>query len=194
MTPPRWATDGGKPLSVGDFAKQFSTAWERIERRFLKLETWQTYREQESNRSQAEYLAGNLATAARLLESEAETDRPLYESVSSRGIDYSRVRLVQLPLSSYLRYEMIGYRIRKRMGERIVIVVIDPNVMLPNDQHFDFLLFDQCLALIHDYGTDGHQVGGWLIDDPDILERLEHTALELRARAIPVGEFDSQLR
>jgi hypothetical protein len=95
---------------------------------------------------------------------EAEADRPLYEDLSGRGIDYARIRLVQEPVTSYLKYELMAYEIRVAMGENIEVVRFDPALRLPSEDNFDFLLFDQHTALIHDYGSSesGLQTGGWL--------------------------------
>lgn len=189
MLPPNWATGLGTRLSMDGFAVEFGEAWERLERRFIKLECWQTYQEQASNRSHDEYKLGNVVAATRLLEIEAETDRPLYERIKSEGLEYARVRLVKLPLSSYLQYELISYRIREQMGENIEAVLVESDVSVPSEELFDFLLFDRRTALVHDYGTDGCQVGGWRVDDPDVVERLERTAVQLRASAVTVNEL-----
>ncbi|MPZ84386.1 MAG: hypothetical protein GEV28_29935 [Actinophytocola sp.] len=189
MIPPEWATRLGKRLSLETFAIEFSDAWNNLASRFLKLECWQTYQEQESNKSHSEYKLGNVANAAKMLENEAETDRPLYEGVKSRRLKYARVRLIKLPLTPYLRYEMISYRIREQMGENIEVVQVGSEVSLPNEEYFDFLLFDRTTALVHDYGTDGRQVGGWLVEDAETLERLERTTAQLRRHAVPIGRF-----
>src|SRR5215470_5805918 len=162
MYPPAWALVGSTWLDLNKFGSAFASAWSRVESRFLKLECWQSYREAETNKSQAAYDRGDVETARQLLEREAEADRPLYEDVRRRGIEYARVRLVREPLTPYLEYELLSYRIRTEMGENIEVVHCEPALHLPNEQHFDFLLFDQHTALIHDYGTDeiGFQVGG----------------------------------
>ncbi|MCG5216106.1 hypothetical protein MBA17_22850 [Streptosporangium sp. KLBMP 9127] len=157
--------------------------------RFLKLECWQSYREREINRSQAAYELGDLREAQRLLTLESETERPLYEDVEAREIDYARIRLIKEPLTSYLDYELIAYRIRAKMGENIEIVHCDSNMRLPDDEHFDFLLFDRHTALIHDYGDIGLQTGGWITHDADVIASLERKAIELRRKAVPLQEF-----
>ena len=60
---------------------------------------------------------------------------------------------------------------------------------------FDFLLFDDASALVHDYGTGlvGLQSGGWLIRDPDALAALERKAVALRGSARPIREFMATL-
>lgn len=130
----------------------------------MKAECWQEYQEIEAAESQRAYNRGDIATALDLLRREAEADGPLYQDVKHRGIDYARLRLVHLPLTAYLRYEMSAYAIRAQMGENIRIAKYPATVALPSEDYFDFLLFDQHTALIHDYGSGpvGVQSGGWL--------------------------------
>jgi hypothetical protein len=191
MTPPSWAVSGATRLDLKQFGTEFGAAWARLTMRFLKLECWQEYREAETNESQAAWERGDADLAEDLLRREAEADRPLYDDVRARGLDYVRIRLIRPPLTDYLRYELLNYTIRAAMGETIQVVRCDPKTALPNDDYFDFLLFDRHTALIHDYGGGpvGHQTGGWLTRDPDVVARLEVTALALRARAEPLATF-----
>jgi len=191
MYPPAWAVADSTRLDLEGFGSAFANAWSRIEFRFLKLECWQAYREAETNESQAAYDCGDIEAARRLLTEEAEGDRRLYEDVRRRGIEYARVRLVREPLTRYLDYELLSFRIRAEMGENIEIVRCDPAQSLPDEQHFDLLLFDRRTALIHDYGSDevGFQVGGWISQDPQVVERLEDTVMDLRRRGTPLGQF-----
>jgi hypothetical protein len=101
------------------------------------------------------------------------------------------VRLIQEPLTVYLRYELMAYSIREHLGEHIEIVRCDPAVRLPNDETFDCLVFDQRTALIHDYGDGevGRQTGGWVTYAPSVIERLVATVASLRSTAKPLGNY-----
>ena len=191
MIPPEWARRGSARLTLDEFQSRFADAWSRVDSRFLKLECWQSYQELEGNESQEAYNRGDIAAVRELLRQEARADRLLYEDIRSRGIDYARIRLVQEPLTSYLRYELIAYEIRAEMGENIQIVRFDPALALPSKDHFDFLLFDQHTALIHDYGSgdSGLQTGGWLTHSIDVITALEQTALGLRRNAVPLPQY-----
>lgn len=129
--------------------------------------------------------------AREFLRAEADEDRPLYEDVRCRNLDYARIRLIKEPLIGYLRYELLSYQIRAGMGENILVVRADPQLALPNPDAFDLLLFDRDAALVHDYGTGevGSQAGGWLVRDPAVIEHLERVALSLRAQAVPLSEY-----
>jgi hypothetical protein len=159
--------------------------------RFLKLECWQRYHEADTNESQAAYLRGDLDAARELLQREAEGDRPLYDDVKQRGLDYARIRLVQEPLTAYLRYELVSYNIREHLGEHIEVVRCDPALRLPDDEYFDVLLFDRHTALIHDYGTGevGRQMGGWVTHEPATIATLDTTIATLRRTAEPLRQY-----
>jgi hypothetical protein len=191
MTPPEVLLKDSTRLSLEEFGTQFAAAWSQLNRRFMKVECWQEYRELEAAESQNAYDRGDVALARELLRQEAESDRPLYRDVKQRGIDYARLRLVKLPLTAYLEYELMAYAIRAEMGEEIRIAEFPADFVLPSEEYFDFLLFDRHTALIHDYGsgTVGIQSGGWLVRNPETIEVLENRALTIRDRTVPVERF-----
>ncbi|TDC85602.1 hypothetical protein E1285_24910 [Actinomadura sp. 7K507] len=176
--PPEWVLDGSERLDLKGFLEGFAEAWERTMRRFLKVEAWQSYREMDGVRSQEAFEAGDTALARRLLEKEAMGDQPLRNEVRVRGLEFTRVRLLSYPLTGYLRYEMINYEVRSRLGEHIEFFAPSS----PVESYFDFLLFDSHTALIHDYGSGpvGHQTGGWLTRHPRTLHGLADIAADLR--------------
>lgn len=195
MAPPEWAVAGAQRLDMEQFGVRFADEWRHMRSRFLKLECWQSYLEEAAKLSQAAFLAGDLDGARHHLVAEATADGWLYDDVRRRGLDYARVRLVQDPRAPYLDYELLSYRIRAELGENIEIVPFDSELRLPDDEHFDFLLFDRHAALIHDYGTGsvGVQSGGWYVRDRGVVGRLEGTALSLRTRAIPLERYLAQV-
>jgi hypothetical protein len=196
MTPPARALRDSRRLNLEEFQVQFSDAWSRLSERFLKLECWQEYQELEASESQDAYNRGDVVAARNLLREEAETERPLYDDIREREIDYARIRLIQEPLTPYLAYELMAYQIRASMGENIEVVRFAATAQLPSEEYFDFLLFDRRTALIHDYGTGciGRQVGGWVTHDADTIVFLEGKASTLRPAALPLLHFlaDSQ--
>jgi hypothetical protein len=191
VRPPRWAVDSGTRVDLDGFGAEFARAWARLQARFLKVECWQSYQEIEANESQAAYRRGDHERCRELLHKEAEGDRPLYVEVHRRGLDFARLRVVQLPITDYLRYELESYRIRAAMGENIEVVQDTSGAQLPHDEVFDFLLFDHDAALVHDYGSGGTgvQSGGWLVQEPAAVLSLEERALALRAEAVPLPAF-----
>ncbi|WP_433228753.1 DUF6879 family protein [Actinomadura formosensis] len=178
--PPEWVLDGSERLTLDGFLEAFGRAWARTERRFLKLECWQSYREADGVRSQEAFQAGDAVRARRLLSEEAMGDQPLRDEVRSRNLEFTRVRLLSYPLTDYLRYEMINYEVRCGLGEHIEFFAPPA----PVESYFDFLLFDSHSALVHDYGPGpiGYQVGGWLVRRPKTLDALADIAGDVRTR------------
>lgn len=196
MYPPEWLLETSQRLDFDEFQDRFSAAWGQLERRFLKLETWQSYREAEGNTSQAAFNKGDLERARELLRSEADAEGEVYADIRARGLEFTRVRLAQEPISDYLRYELMAYDIRSRMGENIEVVRCSPDLSLPNEDHFDCLLFDRHTALVHDYGNGevGYQTGGWLTRDPRAIDALTEMFATLRRQSVPLREFLSGCR
>ncbi|MGH3795852.1 MAG: DUF6879 family protein [Pseudonocardiaceae bacterium] len=188
MHPPDWAIGAGKRLDLGEFGSHFMNLWRSTGTRFLKLECWQTYQEP-SARSLIAFNKGDVHETRRLLKEEAEADRLIYEDVQEKGIDFARIRLIRRPLTPYLRFELINYQIRQDLGENIRIVELANGIELPNEDYFDFLLFDRSAALVHDYGDDGLQRGGWYTDHPSVVIKLEEAAESLRKGSVDLKAF-----
>lgn len=164
--------------------------WAGVRTQLVKSECWQTYQEPET-RSWHEYQIGNYAEVPGLLHEEASFDLPIYEAAVKNETPFIRVRLVNFPLSQYVTFEMWNYIVRARLGETIEIMVVpaDDRRPLPNHTYFDFLLFDDQAALVHDYGLDGLQVGGWVTSAQPTLRRLADTAARARENATPLDVF-----
>jgi len=188
IRPPAWAIRNGCRLSPAEFGAAFA---ERLPStsRIVKSESWPTYQEPDT-RSLREYLAGNLDQVWPLLEAEADLDEAAYTRVRRHGMQFLRLRTVRLPLSGYLIFEMENYRVRSHRGETIEIAdqTGDPQP-LPNHSVFDFLLFDETAALVHDYGEIGLLSGGWLTTDPLALASLASIASAIKRRSVPLEAF-----
>ncbi len=133
--------------------------------------------------------SGDLIETKRLLKEEAEVDDPIYKDVQQKGIDFARIRLIQRPLTPYLKFELMSYQIRQEMGETILIVELANDVKVPSEEYFDFLLFDRRVALVHNYGDDGLQRGGWYVDQPSVIVKLEERVESLRRMSIDLKDF-----
>lgn len=98
---------------------------------------------------------------------------------------------MRFPLTRYVTFEMGNYVVRAQRGENTEIATppADDRRLLPNHTYVDFLLFDDRAALIHDYGLDGLQVGGWVTTAPSVLRRLAETTAQIRASAVPLADF-----
>ncbi|OLT18169.1 hypothetical protein BJF78_12025 [Pseudonocardia sp. CNS-139] len=110
------------------------------------------------------------------------------------GKVWTRVRVVDDPLTDYERYEFSGYVESQAAGERILVVRRDE----VGDVGPDFWLFDadtpQARALLMDYDEAGHWLGADLITDPDRLAELSGRLQDVEALAVPLNEYLSKIQ
>lgn len=192
IEPPDWVLAGAQRLDLKEFGQAFIESWRKINSTLQKTECWQTYQEPET-KSWSEYRRGNFGRVLPLLEAEADYDQEVYEDVKTKDKSFIRLRLVKRPLSEYLEFEIWNYLVRARRGETIMMADLSTDGRpLPNHSYFDFLLLDEATALIHDYGTDGLQVGGWVTRVPEVIERLKVQAKVIQDQSVPLREFISK--
>jgi hypothetical protein len=187
--PPEWAVGDARRLTMEEFGQAFGESWRGIRSQLYKVEAWQTYQEPQTESLHA-FQRGDFGAVEQLILAEAEIDGFVYEDVRTKDIPFVRLRLVKKPLSAYLRWEFWNYEVRERLGETVLVIDrTEDGKPLPNSSLFDFLLFDDRAALVHDYGTDGLQVGGWLVSSEAVLARLTEVALSLKEESTPLDAF-----
>lgn len=108
---------------------------------------------------------------------------------TAQGKQWSRVRVVDYPLTEYTRYELVGYVESQAAGERIQLVDTDQ----VGDLGPDFWLFDagtpEACAVLMRYTVDGQIEGFELVTDPAHLERLQTIQHAAETHAVPLNEF-----
>jgi len=176
--------DGGKA-----FFGLFPLAWKSVEREVWKLETRQEYQES-GNLSWELFSKGDLEGAMEALASFRQKDVPLYSSLAEKNVRFLRLRPVVLPLTSYLRWELGAYAFNEAHGESIYFVerALEAN-LFDSYAHHDFVLFDERLALIHDYDFQGTIQGGWELNSREGMLRLRELYQLLLDHAEPYREF-----
>jgi hypothetical protein len=110
-------------------------------------------------------------------------------STVTAGKAWSRVRVVDSPLSAYQRYSLEAYRESQAAGEEIFLA---PRSAA---RHWgpDFWLFDggtsTAGAALMRYSSDGQFDGFDLVEDPEELAGLEQVRVSALANAVPLNEF-----
>ncbi|MGI5131560.1 DUF6879 family protein [Pseudonocardia sp. CA-107938] len=139
--------------------------------------------------------------ADRLAAARAGTPRPL-RSVSTspwltriaiqtiqQGKVWTRVRVLDDPLTDYESAELISYGEAQAVGE---VVRIALRADVPGDVS-DFWLFDAGLpgehAVLMSYDAEGHWLGADLCTDPATLANLRNQLEEVLARTVSLNEF-----
>lgn len=181
-------------LDEGGWRSSFRKLWPTLTQRYFMFEGRQAYA-QPGDPSYEAFIRGDLAEAARQLASAIAAQEGLYSALFRKGVDFVRVRAVELPLSPYLRdYEFPAYRISSQYGERILILRLSETE--PSSQFFaasDFLLFDSSAALVHDYDPTGLLRGGWLCRNAEYCAQLYALSRELVSASVPFRTFERSI-
>lgn len=111
---------------------------------------------------------------------------------TAAGKHWSRVHVVDEPLSEYVRFEMVTYRESEQAGENIRITnrTADPAL---DALQTDFWLFDadtdRPFAAILQYDRAGHYVGAQVTSDDAVIETCK-TARDLAVRhSVPLAVY-----
>lgn len=108
------------------------------------------------------------------------------------GKSWSRVHVIDLPVSEYLRYEFAAYHANQAAGEQIRIAVRDQQPALA-DVLEDFWLFDaetdRPFGHRQLYSPDGTYLGAEAITDPDELARCAELKSIAWTASKPFNEF-----
>jgi len=151
----------------------------------LKVERRQSYN-QAGDESFEAFRRGDLRTASRLLREELETQREMYSSAAARGVDLVRLRLVEEPLSDYLRYyEIPSYFVSQELGERIFFASPDPM----QDELPDCIVFDASVMFVNTYDGLDRLAGAIEVTSAQEIARHTELAEHLLADAQSLSEF-----
>lgn len=105
-------------------------------------------------------------------------------STATRGVSWSRVRVIEYPLTEYTAYELVTYVESQAAGEQILIT----EQPAPCD---DFWLFDagtdHAVGVWMRYDVDGVQLGRELVTDSDTLAQMAAVAARVTAEANPLN-------
>jgi hypothetical protein len=99
-----------------------------------------------------------------------------------------RVRVIQEPLSDYVRFELTwAYPINTSVGEQIHVLSTAPGQ--PAVRNEDFWLFDDTTVARLRYDEDGRFLRAEIVTERDAVTRYCHLRDELLARAIPLEQY-----
>jgi len=166
------------------FFNNFEVAFERVRSQILKIETRQEYIES-GNISYEAMATGDLETAIHLINEARIEDKPLYDDLNLRGVDFLRCRPIKYPLSPYIKWELKVYEFNSHC-ERIFCCNYDAvkELMEENIKH-DFMVFDSFIAFIHNYNTKGEIEGGWTTQDITHIVELQKMFIFMKSLSNP---------
>lgn len=180
----------GQRLEGGQkFFARFPSGWAAVRREVLKLETRQEYREP-GNHSWELLESGDEVGAIKALRAAREVDSPLYASLAQRGVKFIRCRPVRFPLTKYLGWELQCYAVNVEKGELVYLLrEAQAEELFQSIALHDFVIFDDCLAFVHDYDERGEIVGGWEVTSSEAVAGLRRIFSVILELAVPMSEF-----
>jgi hypothetical protein len=177
-------------LPLDDYIEDYTAVSVNLEGDIWKSERAQFFQEP-GNQSWEAYVAGRWEEALQASTSELTQLRDYFSQLAGRGSQFYRVRVVELPLSSYLRWELHVLRVRLRAGERIRIAL--PGVAGPVERQHGILpelvLLGDAAGYIVDYGDDGIAKGAAKFDDPALIGRCRSALSDLYEQSEDFEEF-----
>jgi hypothetical protein len=109
-------------------------------------------------------------------------------STVTAGKLWTRVRVVDEPLTDYQRYQLASYRESQAVGERVLLAPRSTGDVGP-----DFWLFDEnepgAHAVVMRYGEQGKWLGADLVTDLREVRALAERLHAVAAAAVPLNEF-----
>lgn len=148
-----------------DDANQY---WEQIDR-FDKIERRQHFQEP-GNQSWEAFAAGRWTEAQQIRQRNRLTVIAEFAEDARLGVISRRVRVVEIPVTAYLQWELHGLKLRSEYGEKIRIVDSKAAVMYETSGIVPELIFMDLLAMYEIcYNENGLLCGARKFTDPDLI-------------------------
>ena len=142
--------------------------WEQIDR-FDKLERLQHFREPE-NQSWEAFVAGHWAKAQQIRQRNRSAVAAEFVEDARRGIVSRRVRVVEIPVTAYLQWELHGLKLRAECGEEIRVVDLKTIAPYEISGTVPELIFMDSLAMYEIcYDESGLLCGAQKFTDRDLI-------------------------
>ncbi len=161
----------------------FNKAWQAAKVRIFRLEALQEYDAPEEKVLFEKWKKGDKNFT------EYDGWFKLLGQAKEKGIPIHKVKVVKLPVSEHLKYEIDLWKKLKIHGEQILVIEEEKYNTLTQNPDFkpkDFWLFDDKLAIIFDYNEKGELVGEELVTDKtqvakhlELKNRLTESSLSL---------------
>lgn len=169
--------------------EEFDACFQRFQHSAFRMETLQRYTvDSETERIRA------------FLRGEPRPDRSVRTSpwlrrvavTTADGKHWSRVHILDLPLSDYLRYQLVGYVESAAAGEEIRIALRREHPELAVLRE-DFWLFDggtpDAYAIAMQFDSDGRPLGHELVTDPARLDAYQRARAAAWDASVTLNEF-----
>ncbi|HEX6470194.1 MAG TPA: hypothetical protein VF069_13935 [Streptosporangiaceae bacterium] len=167
-----------------DFQRNFATTKE-----FWKLERGQEFAEP-GNASWEAFDRGDWDEAMRLLEKYRADLVDHFREVAAAGTRTRRIRIVRLPLTPYLHWELNVLKIRDETGGPIRVLLVDSVRHLEDQGPLpEIYTMDDRLMYQAIYDEKGVLEAARRFEDPALVRRCREFIADLYRRGEPIGEF-----
>ncbi|MEU5844664.1 DUF6879 family protein [Saccharopolyspora shandongensis] len=180
----------GHRLARADYRKEFRTRDAAIHyKSSWKLERRQHF-EEVGNASRDALRDGDLPKALRLLEGRRESLRRAVADNEARDAPFHRVRIVEEPLTPYMRWQLHSLRIRAECGDRIRVVPANEVTGYETRTRLPEVVILGGSVLYQVLYTDGGTPNGAVrYEDPAVVESWEYFIRSLYELGEDVTEF-----
>lgn len=179
----------GETLSRDDYLADFSRVHASDIGLLAKIERGQTFQEPGSPSWEA-FAAGDWPGALRLVEDERESIAAYFRDASGRGLVFRRLRVVELPVSPYLQWEMHLLRLRSELGEEIGVLGAGEIADLERDAEVpEVVILGSSVMYAVIYDDDRKGAGARRFTDPRHVRRTTAEFEALFARGEEFSEF-----
>ena len=180
----------GERLLGEDYQKSFERDfWQTDHLGFWKLERRQEFQEPTSPSWRA-FAAGDWAEATRLTEARRGALTDYYRRIADHGFTTRRVRVVERPLTPYLRWELHLLRLRDELGGAVRVVGDDQVAALETVRPLpEVITLGSAVLYEILYDEDGRQLGGVRCADREVVRRWRTLIQDLYRTGEAVASF-----
>jgi hypothetical protein len=167
---------------------ELGALFEEASRSVFRLETLPVY----DAPGEADRLRAFLAGRDGWQRSPDDESLRMIRETTARGVAWSRVHVLEEPLTGYLRFELAAYHENEAAGEAVWIADRAAHPELA-DLTEDFVLIDDRVGVLFRYDQAGRRLGYERIAD-DHLDRYRHHRDLALARAIRLVDYHATTR
>jgi len=154
-----------------------------------KLERSQVFHEDGDPAWEA-YLEGDWARVARIFESERPDLERQQRSYVQQGVNLRRVRIVENPITPYLRWEMLSHRVFVESGYEIGVLDAEQVGEFERESPLpELVVYGGEVVYQVRYNERWTPVGAKRVDDPELARDLSEAIAGLYRRSEPLLDF-----
>lgn len=173
-------------LTPEEFHNAYSDAAKELRRHSWKVEVLQFY-DEEGDPSWQKMIKGDWDGALNSLTEAVQEDLREIQDLRRDGIRVSRLRIIERPLSDYLRWELESYKLSASAGEEIFI--LDKAGMAEEAHLQDLVGFDENEVILLNYDAAGKLTSAVRISDTKCVRNALEAYDHLLSRAVPLDDF-----